>query len=160
MMALRVIREPSDKGVTLGSLYVNDVWQCWTLEDVIREPADAGITPASVRVWKVPGQTAIPSGRYRAQLSHSARFGIVLPELLLVPGFTGIRIHAGNTSADTEGCLLVGQGRGERSVLESRAALQWLLQRLKQGHGDPMFIDVENPPARYLGSAPVDTRSI
>lgn len=150
MTYIRVIREPSDEGATLGSLYVNDVWSCWTLEDAMREPV---LSPAShmdawVRSWKVPKQTAIPQGRYQVGLTLSNRFGIVLPELLNVPGFTGIRIHAGNTQADTEGCLLVGHSRGDHRVIDSRLALGWLMQRLKVT--EPIVIDIENPRGLHL----------
>lgn len=153
MTYLRVIREPSDGGATLGSLYLNDVWQCWTLEDVIREPV---LSPAShmdawVRSWKVPHDTAIPQGRYQVGLTLSQRFGVVLPELMNVPGFSGIRIHAGNTQADTEGCLLVGHSRGEHRIIDSRLALGWLLQRLTVT--EPIVIDIENPRGLHLTEA-------
>jgi len=150
MIHLRLIREPSAGGATLGSLYLNDVWQCWDLEDQIREPilAPAADFDAWVRSWKVPKKTAIPQGRYQVGLTFSNRFRMVLPELLNVPGFSGIRIHAGNTSDDTEGCILVGHTRGEHQVLESRLALTWLLQRLTAS--EAIVIDVENPPGLHL----------
>jgi hypothetical protein len=168
MIQLRLIREPSQGGATLGSLYLNDVWQCWTLEDQLREPRQTRVRPAMdpgdaarwVMSWKQPGQTAIPAGLYRVKLTMSTRFGVVLPEVFDVPGFSGIRIHAGNTPADTEGCLLVGHTRGERQVLESRLALQWLLQRFRAA-GDTAFIHVENPPGWHLTPAPAaNTRSV
>lgn len=61
---------------------------------------------------KVYGQTCIPPGRYKMIVSYSPRFKILLPLLLNVPGFTGIRIHGGNTPEHTEGCPLVGKRRG------------------------------------------------
>jgi hypothetical protein len=148
---LRLVREPSDQGATLGALYINDVWVCWTLEDVIREPVEAATV--AVASWKVPGQTAIPAGRYPVALTRSQRFGVVLPEIQHVPGFSGIRIHAGNTAADTEGCLLVGRGRGPARIAESRLALEDVLARLTHAVA-PVWIDVENPPRRHF-SAPM-----
>ena len=104
---------------TIGSLYLAGTWECFTLEDQVREP---GV--------KVPGATAIPPGRYQVLLTFSQRFQRLLPLLLHVPWFTGIRIHAGNTAADTEGCILVGQERAGDQVLKSRAALEVLLLKL------------------------------
>lgn len=138
-MNLRVIREPSIGGATLGSLYINGVWQCWTLEDAIRE-----VPGQPVSAWKVPGQTAIPAGRYRVILTPSQRFKRALPLLVDVPGFSGVRIHAGNTITDTEGCLLVGNHRGESRVAESRIALEALFGRLARAAGE-IWIRMENP---------------
>ncbi|MGE3276711.1 MAG: DUF5675 family protein [Vicinamibacterales bacterium] len=141
-MRLRVIREPSRAGRTFGALYVDDVWQCWTLEDAIRERAGE-----PVEAWKVPGQTAIPAGRYRVLVTPSPRFKRELPILLDVPGFTGIRIHPGNTARDTDGCLLVGQVRETGGVYQSRAACEALIGTIRDGlaRGD-VWISVENPP--------------
>lgn len=93
----------------------------FTCEDIEREVAGK-----PVNEWKIMGRTAIPRGRYRVILSLSQRFKKVLPLLLDVPGFTGIRIHAGNTAADTDGCILVGMERGMGGVLKSRDAMDKL----------------------------------
>ena len=84
---------------TIGRLLINGVHQCYTLEDVVR-PDGAP---------KVFGGTAIPYGTYPVILSMSPHFGTVLPELQNVPNFEGIRMHGGNTDADTEGCILCAQ---------------------------------------------------
>lgn len=141
-MRLRLIREPSRDGATLGSLYVDDVWQCWTLEDAIREIP--GVHP---REWKVPGETAIPSGRYRIVITDSVRFRRPLPLLVGVPGFAGIRVHTGNRKCDTEGCLLPGLTRGDGEVLDSRGAFNALYDRLKAAidADDQVWITIENP---------------
>jgi hypothetical protein len=91
----------------------------FVIEDKVRE-----IAGRPVKEWKVPGQTAIPTGRYRVVLTMSNRFGKILPEVLNVPGFSGIRIHPGNTAADTEGCLLPGLTRANDFVGNSRAAFE------------------------------------
>ena len=82
---------------TIGKLYINKVFQCWTLEDKVREH---GI--------KIPNKTAIPEGTYKVIINYSNKFKKQLPLLLDVPLFEGIRIHSGNKSKDTEGCILVG----------------------------------------------------
>lgn len=113
---------------TIGALYLDDVFEAFVLEDVVRAP---GV--------KVPGQTAIPAGRYRLTITPSQRFKEDLPLLVDVPGFEGIRIHAGNTRADTEGCLLVGQTLAGTTpgpsfqVLQSRRALNALILKLREG---------------------------
>ena len=131
-MTLRVIREPSTAAATMGILLIDGVFTCWTLEDVVREV-------------KIPGETAIPAGRYAVQLSLSQRFQKLLPEILTVPGFTGIRIHAGNTQADTAGCLLVGRIRAYDRVEESNLALMHVMEQLRRATtaGDPITITIE-----------------
>lgn len=102
-MKLTIIRAASVGGATLGKLYIDGVFACHTLEDEVRE-----VEGEPVAAWKIKGATAIPAGDYRVTLEPSARFG---PDTLTVndvPGFAYIRMHAGNTSADTEGCILLG----------------------------------------------------
>ena len=137
-MHIRVMREPSINDTTLGSLFINDHWQCHTLEDVIRPAGE-----------KVRNKTAIPPGRYKLILSMSNRFKKIMPEVLNVPMFTGIRIHSGNTAKDTAGCLLVGQTRSveTRSIGRSRAAYTALMLKLVAAlkAGDTIDITYVNP---------------
>jgi hypothetical protein len=134
-MNLRVIREPSTAAATLGILLIDGVFVCWTLEDVVREV-------------KIPGETAIPAGRYAVRLSLSQRFQKLLPEILTVPNFKGIRIHAGNTQADTAGCVLVGRVRAYDRVEESKLALMNVMEHLRRATtaGDPITITIEDTP--------------
>lgn len=89
---------------TIGQLYLNDAFLCYTLEDTVRE-----VIGEPVSSWKQYGVTAIPTGTYKVILSLSNRFKKILPEVLNVEGYTGVRIHAGNKPEDTEGCILVGE---------------------------------------------------
>lgn len=103
---------------TISALFVDDVDSgMFILEDPVRE--EPGVP---VSEWKIKGRTAIPAGNYRVTITQSARFNRPLPLLNDVPGFAGIRIHSGNTSADTEGCLLPGLSYGADRVNHSRDA--------------------------------------
>ena len=113
-------RTECGKVCTIGELTVNGAHECWTLEDVVR--AD-GV--------KVYGETAIPAGAYAVDITYSPRFKRDLPLLIGVANFVGIRIHPGNTASDTEGCILVGQGKGKNCVLSSRAAFDALFSKLQ-----------------------------
>jgi hypothetical protein len=132
-MELTLIREPTCEGFTRGELLLDGVPECFTLEDQVRDA-------------KIPGQTAIPAGRYRVVLTHSPRFKKVLPELLNVPGFKGIRIHSGNDASHTEGCILVGQRQGKAAVFESKQAMLELMAALDSAveGGEQIWITIKN----------------
>lgn len=131
-MRLHLQREPSVNGRTFGSLYINGLWQCWTLEDKIRDV-------------KISKQTAIPCGTYEVVLTESTRFHRILPLLLKVPGFDGVRIHSGNTIEDTEGCILVGTVREETRILNSRVAIDALMMELRVAPVVPIPLTILPP---------------
>ena len=112
---------------------------CQTLEDPIRSIGPHG-------EGKIAGRTAIPPGRYRIVLSYSNRFKRVMPELVNVPCFLGIRIHVGNTVEDTDGCLLVGTRRVRASLVESRPAYARLMTLLEAADRtkEKVFITIVN----------------
>ena len=95
--------------------------------------------------YKVKGRSAIPEGRYAVVISYSPKFKQWLPILLGVPKFEGIRIHAGNTAKDTEGCILVGVNREVGEVLESRKWLYALKQKIVEAkdRGEAVWITVQ-----------------
>jgi hypothetical protein len=113
--------------------------ECFTLEDVRREVNDRPVSE-----WKVPGKTAIPEGTYNVVVTPSVRFKRDLPLLENVPGFSGIRIHPGNTAADTEGCILVGAAKGPDMVTHSREAFDRLYKRIRESLdcGEKVTIEV------------------
>jgi len=117
-MELTLNRKIETKNSTIGELFVNDKFQCYTLEDIERP----------VKVW---GKTAIPKGRYEVVITYSAKFKKYLPLLLNVLDYKGIRIHAGNTAIDTDGCILVGRIKQTDKILESVKAINELLPILK-----------------------------
>ena len=103
-MKIEVVRDVFNPDFTLGVLSYDGIKLGYTCEDTDRK-LEFDISA------KIDKQTAIPRGEYAVVMSQSKRFGIVMPEILHVPGFTGVRIHGGNTSADTEGCILLGLQR-------------------------------------------------
>lgn len=131
-MELFLRRSDLTERATVGTLYLDETLECFTLEDAVRTDGQ-----------KVPGKTAIPAGRYELDIAYSVRFATMLPILKNVPGFSGIRIHAGNTAQDTEGCILVGLTRGIDSVWNSRLALDRLIKKL--AHRVPTWITISNP---------------
>lgn len=138
---------PSPEGCTIGELWVHGETDrlCWTLEDPVRE-----IQGEPVALWKRKGKTAIPYGTYRVRITYSNRFDRLLPLLENVPGFSGIRIHNGNTSADTEGCILVGfrHEPGQAFVGESRSALAAVQGRIEEAllYGEEVTIEIKRTP--------------
>lgn len=120
-MKLELKRIDKQEGCTIGELYVDGEFECYTLEDTVR--AD-GV--------KIAGRTAIPEGVYPIVISFSNRFQKLLPLLLHVPNYEGVRIHTGNTAADTEGCILVGRKRLVNSIGESRLAFNALFQKIQE----------------------------
>jgi hypothetical protein len=145
-MITRVIRERSFNTGTFGVVMVDDRFFGFCLEDVVREKSGH-----PVDTWKIPGVTAIPAGKYRLTLSLSNRFKRVMPEVQNVTGFAGIRIHAGNVAADTEGCLLFGKQRDDLNgkVLLSRIACDEYQALLAAAinRKEPCWLTVENVPA-------------
>jgi hypothetical protein len=130
MIKLFIARKLGTKGYTTGRMYWNGEFICNTLEDEIRELAGR-----PVEAWKIKGSTAIPKGQYKCILSRSTRFKRVLPEVIGVEGFSGIRIHRGNTSEHTEGCILVGMPDGNENdgwLGNSAKAEEMLINKMKE----------------------------
>ena len=104
---------------TIGELYANGVFLGYTLEDALR-------------VVKIKHETAIPTGVYKVVLSHSNRFGRIMPEILNVPNFEGVRVHGGNTDKNTSGCPLLGKHKTEDSVYECSEVNEELIRIIGQ----------------------------
>jgi hypothetical protein len=119
-MKLKLYRKFLGNKYTIGKLFINDEYICDTLEDVVRSEGA-----------KVYGETAIPYGTYEIVLTMSPRFKKVLPLLLNVPNFEGVRIHTGNTERDTEGCILVGYNKVKGKVINSKIAFDKVIEQLE-----------------------------
>jgi hypothetical protein len=140
------------KDYTIGRLYIrteeveeyrtytNDEYFCDTLEPTWRDYANGA--------YKIKGKSAIPEGRYAVVITWSPRFKTWLPLLVGDQEFSkkwqGIRIHAGNTAKDTQGCILVGKNREVGKVLDSRKCLYELKQKIvaAKDKGAPVWLTV------------------
>lgn len=115
---------------TIGELWVNGSFFCYTLEDT-----DRGLIKTQpiteIAQKKLFGKTAIPYGLYDLAMTFSNRFQAYMPQVLNVPCFEGIRIHAGNKPEHTEGCLLVGKTKDVDFIGESKSTFSELLKLLK-----------------------------
>jgi hypothetical protein len=116
---ITVARKEFTEKSTIGDLLIDGEFECFTLEDCVRSV-------------KIKGMTAIPAGAYEVVINFSERFKRPLPLLLKVPEFEGVRIHPGNTDADTEGCILVGRMKQPDFIGESRAAFEALFNKMQE----------------------------
>ena len=122
------------RGYTIGKLYIMKpimdeylrgeklTYICDTLEPQWRDYAKGQ--------RKINGKSAIPEGRYPVVITYSPKFKKWLPLLVNVPYFSGIRIHAGNTQKDTQGCILVGENKEVGKVLNSRRYVDLIKEKI------------------------------
>ena len=111
-----------------GTLFINEKQECYTLEN----------TPKSGKL--------IPEGTYDLINTYSPKFKRMLPLVNNVPGFKGIRIHAGNTKKDTYGCILVGNVRGKDIIYNSQVTLKKLIEKLNEAwkNNEKITIELKN----------------
>lgn len=144
-MKLTLKRYEANANRTFGRLEAEDGHRlCYTLEDAVRE-----VPGRPVAEWKIHGKTAIPAGEYRITLENSPRFGLDTLTVNAVPGFTGVRMHAGNTEADTEGCPLLGMEVTPSGIMggTSRPAVALVKEVVRQAiaEGKTVSLKVVNP---------------
>ena len=142
-MELELTRSVKTNKSTIGELTVNGVFECFILED-----KDRGLRKdmpiSELIVMKIKTRTAIPTGRYEIVVSFSDKFQKMLPLLLDVPAFAGIRIHPGNTDANTEGCLLPGKTESPDMIGSSRVAFTALFDKIKAAlQREKIFITIK-----------------
>ena len=130
-MYLKLRRRWLTSQSTIGELTNGVGFICFVLED-------------TVRPVKIKGKTAIPAGKYEIVITMSKRFGVLMPLLLNVPNFSGIRIHPGNRPAHTEGCLLPGLRRAQDQIFDSKKAYDKLYAMIDADikAGNRVFIEI------------------
>ncbi len=111
---------------TIGDMSINGQFEAYTLEDKVRE-----VSGKPVLSWKVYGKTAIPRGTYELVIDYSQRFKRLMPHILGVPGFEGVRIHPLNTAIQTEGCIGIGKTKDVDFIGQSKLAFDSFFSRLQ-----------------------------
>ena len=148
-MELILKRIAKRKTYTIGRLYIRrqvmDEYLPGTEDKYFSDTLEPTWRDYQNGAYKVKGRSAIPEGRYAVVISYSPKFKQWLPILLGVPKFEGIRIHAGNTAKDTEGCILVGKNREVGKVLDSRKWLYELKQKIVEAkdRGEAVWITIK-----------------
>ena len=135
-MKITVTRDTWTEKSTTSIVTIDGEFFCYGLEDKDRYLEN---NPEG----KVYGDSAIPRGTYKVIINFSNRFQKLMPQVLDVPGFSGIRIHPGNSSSDTHGCLLVGLTRSLDYISNSRAAFLRLMDRLEEALDRGKTIEIE-----------------
>lgn len=119
---------------TIGNMYIDGKWLCFTLEDKDRKLEEGGI--------KIYGKTCIPRGKYLVTLDYSNKYSKIMPHILNVPQFEGIRIHPGNYAKDTEGCVIIGNTRRPDFVGDSRVAFASLMSEMERAVTDGETMEI------------------
>jgi len=142
-MELQLKREIFTDESTIGGLTIDGKFECYILEDKDRGINNTLTLEQIMRV-KVYGKTAIPYGRYEVDWTMSARFKKMMPILLNVVGWSGIRIHAGNTEIDSLGCLLCGTRKLSNRITESTIATNKLYAKIESAkkQGQRIYITI------------------
>ena len=120
-MKLKVIRETKTDVSTIGRLFVNEKFFCYTLEDKDRGLKQTD-TLLYIQAKKIFGVTAIPSGTYDLIINQSPKFKRMLPRILNIKGFDGVLMHRGNSADHSLGCILIGYQKGDNAIFESTKA--------------------------------------
>ena len=118
MIKLRLKRIYKGLKYTIGKLFIDDEYFCDTIEDTDRG-LKSSMSVEYIKKKKVYAKTAIPTGTYKIEMTYSNKFKRILPLLVDVKGFSGIRIHRGNTEIDSSGCIIVGENKVKGKVINS-----------------------------------------
>ena len=135
-MILKIYRDTFTEDSTIGDLSVDGNFFCYTLEDYDRRLENGG--------KKVYGKTCIPRGTYDVVIDFSPKYNKEMPHVLSVPGFEGVRIHAGNMAKDSEGCILVGSTKSKDFIGNSTATFNKLMTLMDEAYAkaEPITLEI------------------
>jgi len=111
---LQVVRHQFGTDATNGMLFINGIFECYTLED-------------QYQAVKVMHETCIPEGTYKIKFRKTGGFHAKYTEryknahhgmlhIQDVPNFTYILIHTGNSDEHTSGCLIIGETQQDLDI--------------------------------------------
>lgn len=120
---------------TIGRVLIDGERFCESIEDTDRD-LHQDMPEKEIAKVKVYGKTAIPSGEYTVKMAYSPKYKRDMPEVLNVKGFSGIRIHSGNTAEDSLGCILLGRNTKVGMVTDSRKTCKEFERLLQQAGGE------------------------
>ena len=116
-MKLTVVRTQFGTDATNGLLFIDGIFECYTIED-------------QYQAVKVMHETCVPEGLYDIQFRkvggfheryakryQNSHYGML--HLQDVPNFTYILIHAGNDSDDSSGCILTTSSQNDLDISEA-----------------------------------------
>lgn len=143
-MELKVKRRYKAETYTIGTMYVDGVRLCDTLEDKDRGLRQ-DMSLSQIKKQKVYGQTAIPTGRYRVRSYYWPKYRQKYPLLEDVPGYTGILIHGGKNATATLGCILLGENRIKGGLVNSAKYVRDLTARIEiaERRKEEIYITIE-----------------
>lgn len=118
-MRVLIDRKWKKDAYTIGRVYVDDAFLCNSIEDKDRG-LEQYMSVGEIDRLKVYGETAIPRGKYKVTMTYSPKYKRVMPQVMNVKGFSGIRIHSGNTAKDSLGCVLLGDNTKPGWISNSR----------------------------------------
>ena len=140
-MRITLIRIANRPTYCIGKLYIDGKYFCDTIEDTDRG-LDDKMSEEEIVKYKIKSETAIPTGIYQITITYSPKYKKNMPLINNVKGYSGIRIHSGNTAKDTEGCLIVGKNTKVGMVTESRVTYNAMFKRLLQTKSK-IIIDIQ-----------------
>ena len=119
---------------TIGRVFIDDVFFANSMED-----KDRGLTKdmplAEIKKRKVYGETAIPAGEYEVRMTYSPKYKRMMPQVMDVPGWTGVRMHSMNEAKDSLGCIGMGKNDKPGWIGNSRATHAEFDKRLEAAGG-------------------------
>lgn len=136
-MKIVLQRKYLKQGYTIGYWIVDGKLMCNTLEDEVRDLNKNGKFDNGEK--KIYGESAIPYGKYKIKMTYSPKYKRMMPQVMDVPHFTSIRIHAANKPTELEGCIALGENKVKGGIINSRLHVNVFIDMLVKAGGEADF---------------------